>query len=55
MKNNLERLEELSIKDLQEWANRNLNPHQSLIVSLDGVKIISDEASIPFKEEENNA
>ena len=38
-----------------EWVENNLNPHQQLIITLDGIKIVSDDYFEPIKSiKENN-
>lgn len=32
---------------LCQWAETYLNPHQALVVTLDGVKVVGDELGIP--------
>ena len=31
-----------------EWVENNLNPHQQLIITLDGIKIVSDDYFQPI-------
>jgi hypothetical protein len=38
--------EELS--DTVDWVHDNLNSHQALVITLDGLKIVSDDLSIPY-------
>lgn len=41
-----------AIKPAYEWAKENLNPHQEIVITLDGVVIKSDELGIPSKSME---
>lgn len=44
---NLENIEE-KLKDSIKWARENLNPHQRIEITLDGIKIVSDELYVPL-------
>lgn len=41
-----------AIKPAYEWAKQNLNPHQEIVITLDGALIKSDELGIPSKSME---
>lgn len=51
MKTNKELLEELKelIEPVKEWADLNLNPHQTIIIEHGFVRVMSDEFGFPLK------
>ena len=40
----------LDCREVSEWVLKNLNPHQALIITHDGVKVVSDDCFIPMQE-----
>lgn len=44
----------LSVESALRWVHKHLNPHQQLIITLDGVKIVSDDLFIPVEVEDDS-
>ena len=50
---NLDNIED-KLKDSIDWVRANLNPHQKLEITLDGIRIVSDDLYVPLVNKKDN-
>lgn len=50
MEQHLELFEE-KMKEAMDYAKENLNPHQAIIITVDGAKLVSTDCFVPSRKE----